>query len=75
MLALVAATIQFVLVHTLDGRALLINPNQIVTFGEPRDKSQVTGGVRCVITLSDGKFVSVLNSCVSVKEQMEKVGR
>lgn len=62
--------------HTLDGRDVYVNPNAIVTITEARregdPKKQTTDRVHCVITLSDGKAVTVEEDCDSVRRRLEE---
>jgi hypothetical protein len=67
---------EFVALHTLDGRDVYINPALVTTVGEARDpddpKKQLTGDVHCVVNLADGKFVTVIERCDSVRDRLEK---
>jgi len=64
------------LLQTLDGRAVLVNPKHIVTLASSRAESdpskRLTGKVHCVIHLSDGKFISVTEDCTSVQQRLAK---
>jgi uncharacterized protein YlzI (FlbEa/FlbD family) len=65
----------YIAVHTIDGRSVLINRKAIVTIGGPRsgDKAQqmLTGDATCLVTLSDGKFVTVVESCDEIRRRLE----
>ena len=68
--------VEFVLFVALDGRQIEVNPKQVVTVSEARDddgpaQKLVTGKVRCIITLTDGKVVSVAEECASAKTRLE----
>jgi hypothetical protein len=62
-------------VHTIDGRQVSINRGAIVTIGGPRsgDKAQqmLTGEATCLVTLADGKFVTVVESCDAIRQRLE----
>ena len=67
---LIAATL--FLVNTLDGRAIYLNPDQVVSLAPTVDNDMFAKGVRCVIGLSDGKFVSAREDCASIQMRMIK---
>jgi hypothetical protein len=50
-----------ILLHTPDGREVWIDPEQVTSMHEGKD--QVSSKVKCVINLTDGKFVSVVEEC------------
>ena len=60
-------------VQTLDGRHVLINRQAIVTIGGARkDGGQrvYTDKVTCLVTLIDGKFVTVVESCDAIRQRL-----
>jgi len=63
--------------HTLDGREIDINPQKITSMREAKadDKSgkYFTEGVRCMVNLSDGKFVSVIETCAQIRALLKGV--
>lgn len=64
----------YIAVHTIDGRDVLINRQAIVTVGGPRsptDQQLLTDKAVCLITLVDGKFVTVMESCDSIQKQLQ----
>jgi hypothetical protein len=72
-MTLVVLLIEFIMVMTLDGRQVEINPSQIVTIARPRDDDRlVSDKVRCVITLTDGKVISLIEECSHVKQRLEE---
>lgn len=80
LLAVVLAVVlQLVVFHTLDGRNMHVNPATIVMVGEARDANdphkKVTGEVRCVIYLLDGRVLTVVEDCASVRQRLEEAGR
>jgi hypothetical protein len=72
-----ALALHMVLLHRVDGGEVAINPAQ-VTVLHPTASS--TGGsnklltkdVHCVVGLSDGKFVSVIEPCDLVRKLIEE---
>ena len=66
--------VEFILVLTLDGRHVEINREQIVTLTESRDGNKLgADSIKCVITLADGKLVSVMERCASIRQRMEQL--
>jgi uncharacterized protein YlzI (FlbEa/FlbD family) len=64
-----------VLLHGPDGREILLNADLVVSMhaaikGKPN--TALTDEVRCLINTSDGKFISVVESCDQV---LELIGR
>jgi hypothetical protein len=60
------------LVNTLDGRVVYINPEQVVSLAPTTNDEMFAKGVRCVIGLSDGKFVSAREDCANIQMRMIK---
>lgn len=60
-------------VHSLDGRTVHINPEQVVSIAPAKDHAGVfTEGVNCVITLSDRRFVTTKEDCPTITAQLRK---
>jgi hypothetical protein len=66
-------TIVLIALHSPDGMEILVNADEITmlrpsreAIGKPNDL--VTGGVRCIIGLNNGKYISVVESCGMVRE-------
>jgi hypothetical protein len=73
-----AIVVHLVLLHTVDGRETLINPDQVASIthkdeGEPN--KLLVNTVQCVIGFSSGKFVSVIEHCDEVKQKLEDAGK
>lgn len=72
------AAVVLIALHTVDGNEVLVNPRFITTLhptkesvlGQPN--ALVVGGVNCVVSLSNGKFLSVVESCAAVRRAMEE---
>ena len=65
----------YLAVQTLDGRNVLINRQQIVTVGDARKdggQAVLTGKATCLITLADGKFVTVVEHCDAIRQRLGK---
>jgi len=67
-----------VLLHTVDGRDTLVNPEQVTSLTHRDDvepNKLLVDTVRCVIGFSNGKFVSVLEHCDEVQRKLEDAGK
>lgn len=72
---MILAQIVLVLLHGAGGHEVLVNPQQVTSLHAsiPHKPSEYfTDGVRCMIRLTDGKFVTVIESCEAVKHQLEE---
>jgi len=75
----VIAAMSLVILHRIDGGAVIVAPEHITSMhskalGSARDKL-ITGEVRCIIWLDDGKLLSVLEPCDVVKQLMDKAAQ
>jgi uncharacterized protein YlzI (FlbEa/FlbD family) len=66
--------LQLITLHAIDGREIEINPHQITSLhaakeGEPNKVLHTK--VFCLINLTDGKFVSVAETCETVRQLLE----
>lgn len=74
-----AAGIVMLVVTTVDGIHVAINPAQVTRLHPSREAEQgrpsdlVAPGIRCVISLTDGKFVSVVEDCDSIRRRIEAI--
>ena len=70
--------LQLIVLHALDGRDVVINPRAVVSLRQARDEShpgkQLTGKVNCIIATTDGKYLTVEESCDSVRQRLEQIG-
>lgn len=74
MTAFVLVVLQLVVMHTVDGREVSINPKQVTSLHGAKDgqgNQLLTGDVSCVVGLTDGKFISVAESCDAVRKLLE----
>ena len=67
--------LNLVAVTGLDGQTIFINPDEIIAMGTPR-KTETTlhPNVKCVITTTDWHFISVIEECESIREQISRGG-
>ena len=65
------------LLHGPTGREIRINPRNITSLHSPAGQrnTAVTEGAHCLINTSDGKFVSVVETCAVVSQMITGVGR
>jgi hypothetical protein len=65
-----------IVLHTLDGREIDINPAHVNSMREAKEDSEggkdFTPGVRCMINTTDGKFVTVIEECATVRRKLEE---
>jgi len=74
----VLVVLHLVLLHTVDGRETLVNPEQVTSLthrNEDAPNKLLTDTVQCVIGFSNGKFVSVIEHCDEVQRKLEDAGK
>jgi hypothetical protein len=54
------------LLHTVDGREVYVNPAFVISTHEPQDKGVYDKKVHCVVSFVDAKFISVKETCSEV---------
>lgn len=61
------------LLHDPDGADIVVNSEQITTLRSPRgpENKNLTQRARCAVSLTDGKFASVSETCDMVRKLME----
>ena len=52
-----------VTLHTVDDRAVHVNPAYVVSTTQPKDKGGFTEAVNCIVSFIDAKFITVKESC------------
>jgi len=75
---MLVAGLSLVILHRIDGGAVAVAPWHITSMhsrapANPQNKL-VTGEARCIVWLSDGKLLSVLEPCEDVKRLMDEAG-
>jgi hypothetical protein len=67
---------KLVIFHTPGGATVLINPGEVTYLRAARNEHETAKflpkEVKCVISLVDGKFVSVLETCDYVRNSLEE---
>ena len=74
--AIEAIVLHLVLLHTVDGRETFVNPTQVASLSSQREGEQnkvLIESVKCVIGLTNGKIISVLEDCDEVVRQLEEI--
>lgn len=65
----------YLAVQTLDGRDVFVNPRAIASISETDESGKrdrlFDGKVHCVVTLLNGKFVTVVESCDAIRKRLE----
>lgn len=63
-----------ILLHGPDGREIRINPQQVTSMrAASGDHNELlTDSVRCMVSLADGKYVSVVEPCETVQKMLEE---
>lgn len=69
---LVAVT--FIFLHAPGGAGIIINPHEITSMRQrPSAGDQFfVGNAECMINLTDGKFVAVIEACETVHQMIEE---
>jgi hypothetical protein len=62
-----------VVLHTVDGREVGVNPPQVTSLRPAAEGKHFTRQAQCMISLSDGKFVAVVETCAAVRRKLESV--
>ena len=72
---MLAAAVTIVILHSLTGAEISLNPEQIIAMRDGEHTGQhVAKEVNCVITTADGKFISVIETCAQVRILIEHRG-
>ena len=64
-------TLQFIILHTLDGRATYVNVDHVVSMVEQKGRDTFVGAANCLISTVDHKFITVMETCESVKIRLD----
>ena len=59
------------ILHSVSGVAVEINPNAITHLRNPDTSHSFTEKARCMVNLSDGKYVTVIETCEQVRRAIE----
>lgn len=70
---MVLITMLWLILHAPGGHEVSVNASRITAMrsGEGGDSNKLlTGAVRCVISMDDGKLVNVVETCEMVRDQI-----
>lgn len=67
------AAAQYIVLQTVDGRTIRVNPTQIVSTSEVKGKL-ITDKAQCIIYTTDSRFFSVVETCERIKTSIEALG-
>jgi len=55
-----------------EGQEIAVSPSQVVTVRKPRElEGHFPKGVQCLVHMTDGKFIAVIEPCRVVRELLE----
>lgn len=69
-----ALALLLVVLHTVDGHEVAVNPalvTSLIAARQGETSQHFTAEVRCMINLADGKFVTVTETCESVRRLLD----
>jgi len=74
----ILTAVAVIMLHNVEGMELLISVDHIAVLhptkegaGKAPKNQLVVGGVNCVVSLSNGKYFSVIEDCASIRKMME----
>lgn len=67
----ILAALYLIRLHGPDGNEIDINPREITVMREKEQGKHLTPGVECAISMSDGKFVAVVETCDQVRQKID----
>jgi hypothetical protein len=70
-----AIVLRLIVLHSLGGHEVAINPAQVTSLHAKADDQNrlLADEVTCVVGLTDGKFVSVTETCAAVRAKIEEL--
>ena len=69
-----SAAVFLLLLHAPDGQEYRIAPDQVTSLHAPRPDGgkHFVATVHCLVNLTDGKFVSVVETCPEIQKMLEE---
>jgi len=67
-----------IVLHSVDGFEIIVNPEHIAILRPTSEAAKgtpnqlLTKGVTCVVGLSDGKFISVTETCATIRDAIDQ---
>jgi hypothetical protein len=72
----IAAAVVLILLHGPDGHEIRINPHEVTSLrsAKPGEEGKhFAEEVHCMVSLADGKFVTVVEQCADIQKLMEEL--
>jgi hypothetical protein len=66
------AVFGLVALHNGAGQEVFVNPREVTNLQGPKTRALFVKHVHCLVGFSDGKFVTVTETCEAVRELFEK---
>jgi uncharacterized protein YlzI (FlbEa/FlbD family) len=67
-------TFHLIVAHQPNGQELFINPDEIVALrAQPQTEGHLKEGVRCIVSTTDGKFLTVTEECQVIQMELERI--
>lgn len=72
------AAIVLIVLHSVDGFEVIVNPEEIAVMRPSSEAAKgtpnqlIVTGVHCIIGLTNGKYVSVVETCEAVRALIDK---
>ena len=71
----IAVAVHMLVLTTLDGRTVYVNPSHISSVSEAREETDphklLTGRVHCVLIMNNSKVITVEEDCDSIRQRMK----
>jgi len=69
--------LHFLLVHTPDNQEITINAEEISSIRKPQDQAEehFTKGTRCIIVMTNGKFIGTSETCIDIIKQIAEIAK
>jgi len=71
MALLSTIALHLVLLTGPGGQPILVNPDTIVSIRSRRDTEHFHADIKCLLHMADGKVITVVEDCDTVREKLE----
>lgn len=72
MISALLISVYLIVLHRSDGGEVTINAEQVTSLRSTRGVGHLAPDGHCVVGLTDGKFVTVLETCEAIDHQLEQ---
>lgn len=69
------AFLMLVVLTGLDKQVIFVNPDAVVSVRNVRPGEHLGKGIRCIVHTNDGKFISVVEDCRTVRARVEAMAQ